>query len=352
MSFQVFETEGNARVGSIRTAHGEVKTPTTFPVHNLGADGGWNTPMYWRLYPDINTAMFNTYNIFCNLRNVRRKIAAAGGVHNLIGFPGVAFLDSGGFNALNGSINANEQEIFRIQREAGADIASTLDYPFKMRSDLAIPEKIMRSIENARRIGKEKRKGKLVLYASVHGDDPLTIRNVLRHLSKFKRFDGYAIGSLQPIRSDFSLVIDLVLSARQAIANEPLHVYGLGGPLTIPLLAYLGVDSTDSASAIVCGGNRVYFVPGRSCTSMNSLSRLRELPCNCSVCASKTFKEIRGNRSLLTLHNIWTIWQELKQVRFAIAEHRLETYLKERYSSTPVIKKAFEYAKRRLEHFL
>jgi len=54
----------------------------------------------------------------------------------------------------------------------------------------------------------------------------------------------------------------------------------------------------------------------------------------------------------LTLHNIWTIWQELKQVRFAIAEHRLEIYLKERYSSTPVIKKAFEYAKRRLEHFL
>jgi len=350
MSFSVFELDGNARLGSLKTAHGEIKTPTTFPVHNLGADGGWNTPKYWQIFPDINTAMFNAYNLLRNLHNVRGKITAAGGVHQLVDFPGAAFIDSGGFNALSESINPDQEQIFRIQREAGADIASTLDYPFKIKSDLAIPEKIEKSVENAKKVKKEECNDKMLLYASAHGDDPLVVRNVLRHLSKFKTFDGYALGSLQPIRSDFSLVIDIVISARSAVPNEPLHVYGLGGPLTIPLLAYLGVDSTDSSSFIICGGYRVYFVPGRSKTSMENLSRLQELPCNCPVCASKTIKELRGNRSLLALHNIWAIWQELKQVRFAITEHRLESYLKERYSSTPVMKMAFEYARRRVKH--
>ena len=226
MSFRVLETDGSARIGSLTTRHGKVTTPTTFPVHNLGAQAGWNTPKYWQLFPDVNTAMFNAYSLLRNLRNVRRKISEAGGVHNLLDFPGVAFIDSGGFLTLNEKTNPQKQEIFRIQREAGADIASTLDYPLKIRSDRAIPEKILKSVENAKKVRKEESNDGMLLYASTHGDDPLVIRNVLRHLAKCKGFDGYAVGSLQPIRSDFSLIIDMAAASVFLAARESYQPIG------------------------------------------------------------------------------------------------------------------------------
>ena len=348
--FEVLQTDEVARIGNLRTAHGDLKTPIVFPVHNLGAQRGWNTPRYWEAFPSIKTAMFNAYYIFRNYRKIHEKINSAGGVHNFLGFQGVAFVDSGGYVGLKTPLNIDQETAMMIQEKVGADIASTLDFPFNMRRDLRIYDRIKESVKNAQKAREQKLREDMLLYASVHGNDPLILRNVLRFLSKFDAFDGYAIGSLLPVRNDLRLVIDLIISARSTIPDRPLHIFGLGGFLTTPLLAYLGVDSSDSTSFIICAGKRLYFVPGYRGIPMGKLAKMGELPCNCPVCCSKDIEEIRSDRSLITLHNLWTLWYEIRQVRFAIAEHRLGKYLEKRYSRAPAMKIAFEYAKRKLKH--
>jgi len=348
--FEILQTDEVARIGNLKTAHGNLKTPIVFPVHNLGAQGGWNTPRYWKAFPNIKTAMFNAYYIFRNHRKIHEKINSAGGIHNFLGFQGVVFVDSGGYLGLKTSLNIDQETVIRIQEKVGADIASTLDLPFNMRHGWMIHDKIKKSVENAQKACEQKLRKDMLLYASVHGDDPLVLRNALQFLSKLETFNGYAVGSLLPVRSDFRLIIDLIISARSTVPDKPLHIFGLGGFLTTPLLAYLGVDSSDSTAFIICGGKRLYFVPGYREMPMKKLAKMGELPCNCPICCSKSIEEIRSDRSLIALHNLWTIWYEITQVKFAIAEHRLEKYLEKRYSRTPTIKMAFEYAKRKLKH--
>ncbi|MEM3697081.1 MAG: tRNA-guanine transglycosylase [Candidatus Bathyarchaeia archaeon] len=348
--FRIAQQDQLARIGELKTPHGCLKTPIIFPVHNLGAQGGWNTPKYWELFPNIKTAMFNAYYIFHNYRKIKEKISFAGGIHNFLGFPGVAFVDSGGFLTLRKHVSVKTEEILRIQEICGADIASTFDFPFVIKNTAGnIVNSIARSIESAKEAARLKKRKEMLLYASVHGNDPMIISNVLKHLAKYSIFDGFAVGSMIPIRSNLRLLVDLIFSARQAVPEKPLHVYGLGGILSTPLLIYLGADSFDSTSFIICGGKRQYFVPNYTYVSMKYIAKLDALPCACTICSSKTIEEIRKNRSLISLHNLWVLWHELKQIQFAIAERRLESYIKERYTRNSIALKAFEYAKRKVK---
>jgi tRNA-guanine family transglycosylase len=349
---QISTQDGAARLGRISTAHGVLDTPTVFPVHNLGDTGGWNTPRYWEIFPRIQTAMFNAYHIMSNRRLVRDKIRAAGGIHRFLGFKGAAFVDSGGFLNLNSKVETDQVSLLNLQEGIGADIASTLDFPCNMRLNQRIYDKIRKSVINAYEAGHIRKRKEMLLYASVHGNDSLLLRNVLRFLSKSGAFDGYAIGGLLPVRSDFRFVIDLIVSLRRAISEEPIHIFGLGGPLTIPILAYLGVDSFDSSSFIVCGSRRVYFVPGDREIRLKDMPKNDRLPCNCVVCRANSLEEIRRSRSLIALHNLWVVWSEIDQVRLAIAEERLEAYLRWRYSRNPLMRDVFDYAKRRLKNIL
>lgn len=353
MTFEIKKEDQLARIGELKTPHGSVRTPTIFPVNNFGAQGGWNTPRYWEIFPDIRTAMFNAYYIFSNHRKVYEKIISAGSIHDLLKFHGIAFIDSGGFQALSQDISITQAKILQIQEICGADIASTLDFPFLMKNnDINVVNRIIRNIENAKEAANLKKRKDLLLFASVHGNDPKIINNVIKHLTRYSVFDGFALGSMVPIRSNLRLLVDLILSARQAAPKIPLHIYGLGGILTMPLLVYLGVDSFDSSSFIICGGKRRYFVPNYTYVSMKRIVERAEIPCACAVCGSKTIQEIRGNRDLISLHNLWVLWHEIKQIRFAIAEQRLESYIKERYKRNSVTLNAFEYAKRKIKRVL
>lgn len=343
--FEIVKEDQLARVGELKTSHGSIRTPTIFPVHNLGWEGGWNTPRYWEIFPDMQTAMFNGYRILKNNRQIRDKIISSGSIHDFLGFQGVAFVDSGGYLGLDNPLKVGQDAVLRIQEKVGADIASTLDLPFNMNREVNLHEKIDRSVKNAVQAQEELKDNCMLLYASVHGDDPIVLKNVLRFLSKYESFDGFAIGSLVPIRTDFRRVVDMILAARSVVRDKPLHVFGLGGFLTVPLLAYLGVDSSDSTSFIICGGKRQYFVPGYREISMASLEEYGELPCNCPICSSRELEEVQGDRSLIALHNLWALWHELKMVRYAISEGRLERYLTNRYAETPTLKSALEYAK-------
>ena len=94
--FEIEATNGLARNGKLKTKHGVLSTPALFPVHDLGSEGGWNTPRYWEKFPHINTAMFNASILALNRRGYLGTMLHIG-IHRFLRFFGVAFVDSGGF---------------------------------------------------------------------------------------------------------------------------------------------------------------------------------------------------------------------------------------------------------------
>jgi len=344
--FQIIETYGPARIGLLSTKHGTVETPTIFPVHNLGADAGWNTPRYWDVFPEINTGMFNASYLYMDRRNQLNKIVERG-VHQYIGFPGIVFIDSGGFIYKKYNLLATQQEVLDIQEKVGADIASTLDQPIFLTK--ANPEnlKISQSVVNAKEALRMRKHKEMLLFASIHGYDPIILRNVIRHLNKCGEFDGFAIGSLMRHFSNYRRIIDLVIAAKREIQNKPLHVYGLSGILVTPLLIYLGVDSMDSSAFIIAAGKRDYIVPGFRRISVHQIEETGGI-CECLICSSYSISQIKANRKYLSLHNLWALWSELQQIKCAVRQRELENYLKDRFINTTWAKVAFEYAKRRI----
>jgi tRNA-guanine family transglycosylase len=260
----------------------------------------------------------------------------------------VVFADSGGFDFQEEEVDTTPEETLETQRQIEADIFGTVDVPLSRDNRQAENQRrISRSIDLALEAS-DRHDGNELLFGSVHGYDPETVRNTIRYLEQNGDFDGYALGSLVPVRTDYEKVTKIILSARRA-TDKHLHVYGLGGVTYQPLLLYLGVDSFDSSAFIRSAGNRNYLIPGFGGEPMKNIEDLSHLPCACPVCSDRTFDEVRADRDLLVQHNLWALALELRRFRYmAAADENLEGYLDLRFRGNDVTKRAFRLAKQQV----
>jgi len=260
----------------------------------------------------------------------------------------IVFADSGGFDFANEEVDTTPAKTLDTQRQLDADILGTVDIPLSRENRAAENQRrIDQSIEYALKAS-DHHDGEGLLFASVHGYDPETIRNNIQYLEKNGEFDGYALGSMVPIRTDYKKVTKLILSARNA-TDKHLHVYGLGGLVYQPLLLYLGVDSFDSSAFIRSAGNRNYLIQGFGGEELQDIVELDRLPCPCPVCGQKALDEIREDRAALTQHNLWALATELRRFRYVAESGRdIEEYLDLRFSGNEVTKRAYETAKQQM----
>lgn len=335
---------------TLETPHGELVTPTLFPVRNIGARSTDNTPAYTDAIPELSTAMVNARAIR-DREPLWERLQDGTTLREELGVTDstVIFVDSGGYAFRDGgTADVNPRNTLETQRLIGADIFGTVDLPLS---------KDNHSEENQRRISQsldwaleasDAHDGDELLIASVHGFDPETIRNSIAHLEANGSFDGYAVGSLVPMRNEYTRVSKLVLAARRA-TDKHLHIYGLGGLVYQPLLLYLGVDSFDSSSFIRSAGKRRYFVPGFGGEIMKNFDSLTYPPCACPVCSSRTVAQLRASRDLLTVHNLWSLAIELRRFRYmATTGQDIEHYLDLRFQGNPVTQRAYETAKQQI----
>lgn len=334
---------------TLKTNHGSVTTPTLFPVRNIGKRSSDNTPEYAGTVPDFPTAMVNARAI--GQRETQwERLQDGVSIREDLGVPQttVLFADSGGFDFQSTAVDTTPQEILTIQQKLDADIYGTLDLPLSSdKSHETNQDRIDRSIEYAL-TASEAHDGTAQLFASVHGYDPETIRNSIHYLERHGEFDGYAIGSLVPIRTRYEQVTNLILAARRA-TDKHLHIYGLGGLVYVPLLLYLGVDSFDSSAFIRSAGLRYYFIPGFGGERMTDIETLDYLPCCCPICGPRPFEEVREQRSLLVKHNLWALVAELRRFRYLVeVEEDIEAYLDLRFRGNPAIHRAFETARQQI----
>ncbi|WP_284008151.1 tRNA-guanine transglycosylase [Haloarcula pelagica] len=320
-----------------------------FPVSNIGKRSSDNTPEYTDSIPDLSTAMVNARAIR-NRDPQWNRLVEGSSLRDEMGVTSdtIVFADSGGFDFQTSEVDTTPEKTLETQRRMDADIFGTVDVPLSRDNRQAKNQRrISRSIDLALEAS-DRHDGEEILLGSVHGYDPETVRNTIRYLEREGSFDGYAVGSLVPIRTDYEKVTKIILSARRA-TEKHLHVYGLGGVTYQPLLLYMGVDSFDSSAFIRSAGNRNYLIPGFGGEPMKNVENLSLLPCACPVCSTRDFEEVRGDRDLLVQHNLWALALELRRFRYMVAAGEdLESYLDLRFQGNEVTKRAFRMAKQQV----
>ncbi len=333
--------------------NGNLDTPVLFPVRNLGKRSSDNTPTYVGDIPDFSSAIINARSIR-NRDPMWNRLTNGVTLREEMDVPEdtIVFADSGGFDFTSGEVDTTPKETLETQRQLDADIYGTVDVPLSRNNRAAEnQERIERSIQFALEAS-DHHDGDSLLLASVHGYDPESIRNSIQYLEKYGDFDGYALGSLVPIRTDYGKVTSLVLAARKA-TEKHLHVYGLGGLVYQPLLLYLGVDSFDSSAFIRAAGNRNYLIPGFGGEELQNIEEMKRLPCPCPICGQRTLNDIRQDRTALTQHNLWALATELRRFRYvAESERDIENYLDLRFRGNEVTQRAYKTAKQQIRRLV
>ena len=96
--FEVTATDGAARAGILRTAHGDVPTPAFMPVGTKATRQGARTPTRCATL-GATILLGNTYHL--HFRPGEELIAELGGLHAFMGWDGPILTDSGGFQVFS-----------------------------------------------------------------------------------------------------------------------------------------------------------------------------------------------------------------------------------------------------------
>lgn len=263
----------------------------------------------------------------------------------------IIFLDSGGFTVLRKNLILNPIEVLRFQENSNVNIASTLDYPISpLMSHSEKVERAKKTINNAILMLKAKQKDDLKLYASVHAWDFNSAKKIASKLSKYD-FDGYAIGSLVPIRGDYSKIVEIVLGVKSSIKDKRIHCFGFSGVDGIFMAGLLGINSFDSTTYLVYARYRHYIIPQtgqRICIGPKVRTEKRyildELPCVCPICRKHTLYDFIQNNSrsvgLLSLHNLYVLTSYVKLVNNALKNGFFGELLSRRLSVSPKLRSA------------
>jgi queuine tRNA-ribosyltransferase len=212
--FSVEATDGAARAGILRTAHGEIRTPAFMPVGTKATVKS--------LHPDevreagAQILLGNTYHL--HFRPGEELIEELGGLHRFMGWDGPILTDSGGFqvfslrdtigrvdddgvtfrNVYDGAAERFTPELAaEIQRRLGSDIAMCLDQVLPPGLDRrAHEEAVRRTTEWARRQRRAPRaEGQLRFGIAQGGVDEELRRRSTVEIAELD-FDGNAIGGL------------------------------------------------------------------------------------------------------------------------------------------------------------
>ncbi|HTE39061.1 MAG TPA: tRNA guanosine(34) transglycosylase Tgt, partial [Reyranella sp.] len=96
-SFDLLGTDGAARRGRIGTAHGTIETPAFMPVGTVGTVKAMLPQSVAETGAEI--VLGNTFHLM--LRPGPERMAALGGLHKFMNWPGPILTDSGGFQVMS-----------------------------------------------------------------------------------------------------------------------------------------------------------------------------------------------------------------------------------------------------------
>ena len=262
MRFELHKTAGEARRGTIHTAHGDIQTPIFMPV---GTRAAVKTLTRTQL-KDVGAEIIlgNTYHLM--LRPGADVIEEAGGLHKFMGWDRPILTDSGGFQVFslaksnkitdegvrfNSHIDGSRhwvgpEESMHIQRCLGSDIVMAFDqcppYPC---SDEQLKVAVDRSIAWAKVCREYSLQEHQALFGIVQGGVNAELRAACAKELVKMDFDGYAIGGLsvgEPAKLMYQAIEDTVPSLP---SHKPRYLMGVGTPRNLVEAVARGIDMFD-----------------------------------------------------------------------------------------------------------
>jgi queuine tRNA-ribosyltransferase len=356
MNFTIHHRDHLARNGTLRTAHGDIRTPAFMPVGTAATVKAMTPEAVKSTGADI--ILSNTYHLM--LRPSAELIAKMGGLHTFMNWHGPILTDSGGFQVMSLSklrklteqcvtfqshldgttYELSPERAMEIQHLLGSDITMVLDEctPFP-----ATFEEAEKSMQLSMRWADRSKNAFIprdgyALFGIVQGSVYPELREQsaagLQHIG----FDGYAVGGLEVGEGQELMFNVLDFTMPHLPQDKPRYLMGVGKPDDIIGAVQRGIDMFDCVIPTRAGRfARAYTDRGeRNIRNARYAEDNRPLQENCPCPACTNYSRAYLNHlfkaeemlgaMLLTWHNL-TFYQQLMQgLRDAIAAGRLNDF--------------------------
>ena len=354
--FQILARDGLARRGRLATAHGHVNTPAFMPVGTAGTVKAMLPESLKATGTEI--VLGNTYHLM--LRPGAERIAALGGLHKFMNWPGPILTDSGGFQVMSLSELrkiGEEGVAFRshldgtkhlltpersieIQEHLDADIAMCFDectpFPATPEEAASSMRLSMRWAERCRAAFRE-RPGYLLFGIMQGGIFEELRRESAKALARIG-FDGFAIGGLAIGEGQSEMFRILDFTPGLLPEGSPRYLMGVGRPEDIVGAVERGTDMFDCVMPTRSGRTGLAFTRSGELNMRNARHGTDPQPidplCSCPACRGYSrgyihhlvkSQEILG-AMLLTWHNLHYYQELMAGLRGAIEAGRLEDF--------------------------
>jgi queuine tRNA-ribosyltransferase len=354
--FDVAATDGAARAGVLRTAHGDVPTPAFMPVGTKGTVKGVDPGELRALGASI--VLGNTYHL--NFRPGADVIAELGGLHAFMGWDGPILTDSGGFQVFSlrhtlervddGGVtfrSVYDGDLARLTPEVAADIQAKLGSDVAMCLDVCPPAGVPRAelaeatrrtaVWAARQRKAPRADGQLVFGIAQGGSDPELRRRSVEEIAALD-FDGNALGGLSVGEDRVTMFETVGWAAPLLPADKPRYFMGIGDPEGILEVIERGIDMFDCVLPTRLGRTGT-AVTSRGRLNLKNARFIRDPrplddTCDCPACASFSRayirhlikeRELLGLR-LLSVHNLRFLLDLTAGARAAIERGELASF--------------------------
>jgi len=368
-----------ARVGILRTAHGEVRTPAFVPLATKATVKGLEPAEVAALGYDM--VLGNTFHLM--LAPGHELVARFGGLHEFMRWPGPIVTDSGGFQVFSmghgtvadeikgrapsgasraGAVLSIEERGVRfrsyvdgaerfigpetsmeVQAALGSDVALVFDEctPFHVSREYTqrSTERTHRWLARCLRWHADHGPAGQLVYGIVQGGVHEDLRRASAQAVAASGCDGIAIGgSLGQDKAEMHAVVGWATA--ELPEDRPRHLLGIGEIDDLLRGVELGIDTFDCAMPTRLGRHGMALVhdPGGRWRVDLGKARWRESQeplldgCPCPACAAGYSRgyvhylvkhgELTGMR-LLTLHNLAFVARLMARLRAAIAAGEL-----------------------------
>ena len=332
--FEIKKSDLAGRIGILHTNHGKVETPAYVPViHPV------KQSIPAKKIKEMGFDLVIT-NAYITLKQYDDEVTK-NGIHKIINYDGAVMTDSGGYQVLEyGDIDTDYKAMAEFEKKIATDFAIPLDKP----TGFGLPKKkAIEYVNHTLKVSKEtldtRDDNGQIWIGPIQGSEYSDlVKESTRALVKYG-FQMLALGSpVEFMESyEYRLLAQMIISAKKEIPDSiPLHLFGAGHPLTIPLAVALGCDTFDSASYMLYAKHDRYITEDGT----THLDEISYFSCPCEVCTKFKPKEILSlpkddKINNLALHNLYSIKAEVDRVKQAIQEGRLWEYALKKARSHP-----------------
>ncbi|MBN1372536.1 MAG: tRNA guanosine(34) transglycosylase Tgt [Anaerolineaceae bacterium] len=362
-TYDLLATDGAARAGVFHTPHGPIETPIFAPVGTQATVKSITPAQLHEL--NASLVLSNTYHLY--LRPGAELVDEMGGLHEFMQWPRPMLTDSGGFQVfslaemrkidddgvtfkshIDGSMHRfTPEKSIEIQQLLGADIIMAFDEcapPY----DRAYNEKAMaRTHAWAERCARFKSRPDQALFGIVQGGVFPDLRARSAEFIASLDFPGHAIGGLSvgETKDEMNAMLEVVNPILPA--NKPRYLMGVGSPEDLIHGIARGVDIFDCVLPTRLARHAAAMTRTGRVNLMNAVYAHDHAPidagCGCYTCQHFTRAYLRHlivakemlAGTLISIHNIHTLLQLVRDARQAIFEGRYQTFAAEFLAAYP-----------------